>query len=618
MTWQFSVYLLPLLAGMAISAALIVTAWRQRTTGGAPALSFMALMIAALVWCLVYTIELGLSDLNLKLSWAKIRYMSIVSIPVLWLIFTANFTRQDRWLTPQALVLLFAMPTLTTALMWTTEIHGLMWGFPLRLVQIDQISVVNNPLGKWFYVHTVYSYLMLLGGLGFLVRAHRRSPGTYRHHLFAFVIAVVAPWVGNFLTITGLSMVDFTPFAFTITGIAMGWGVLRLHMLSIVPVARDVVVEGISDSVLVLDAQNRIVDLNPAAERLFRSARHQLLGKLASEVLPILADPKILSQASLETSLGQGSDARDLELSFSRLYGRGSRLSGTVIIMHDVTQRLAAERRIQAQNEALIKANIERDEARREAEEATRLKSSFLATMSHELRTPLNAIIGYTEIQLAGMAGDLNKEQSDFQQRVLTNAEHLLNLINEVLDLAKIEAGRMDLQKKAVVVRDWAEEILTQMRGLLEGKDLRLESSLAANMPTTLIGDPGRLKQVVINLLANAIKFTEKGVVKLDIARDEGNTWRIEVTDTGRGIAPHLLETIFQEFRQVDGTSTREHGGSGLGLAIVRRLALLMGGTVRVKSQVGEGSTFSVFLPLVEESQPASTAPAAVPELSAR
>ncbi|NJL58221.1 hypothetical protein HC928_26230 [bacterium] len=252
---------------------------------------------------------------------------------------------------------------------------------------------------------------------------------------------------------------------------------------------------------------------------------------------------------------------------------------------------------MQGQNVALVKANLELAVARRQAEESTRLKSEFLATMSHELRTPLNAVIGYSQLQLAGMAGELSAEQHTFQERILANAQHLLQLINEVLDLSKIEAGRLEIHERPFAVRDMVAEIMTQNRVLAEAKGLSFEAHLDPDLPPQMMGDRGRIKQIIINLVSNAIKFTDQGSVNLQVSSEEARQWRICVQDTGIGIPAHTQETIFDEFRQAE--EGHHRGGTGLGLAIVRKLALAMGGSVHLKSEVGSGSVFTVTLPLV-------------------
>lgn len=286
------------------------------------------------------------------------------------------------------------------------------------------------------------------------------------------------------------------------------------------------------------------------------------------------------------------------ELRLTPMHDATGTISHFVGVATDITERIEAEQRIKSQNEALLRTNRALAEARKQAEAATRLKSEFLATMSHELRTPMNAIIGYTEIMLAGMAGEMDEEQTEYLNRVLTNAEHLLSLINDVLDLSKIEAGRVDLVRKPYHVGELLAEITAQTRGLAEEKGLTFESLLDDTLPAVMVGDPDRLKQIAINLLSNAIKFASTGYVRITLRKHGSSTWTLTVQDTGIGIPSSNQHAIFDEFRQLDATWRRQHGGTGLGLAIVRKLALLMGGSIRLQSQVDKGSTFIVFLPI--------------------
>jgi PAS domain S-box-containing protein len=264
----------------------------------------------------------------------------------------------------------------------------------------------------------------------------------------------------------------------------------------------------------------------------------------------------------------------------------------------DITDRKIAEQRIRSQNEVLIRTNHALDEARKLAEEATRLKSEFLATMSHELLTPLHTIIGYTDIQLAGMAGDVSDEQHKYLERVLIRAEHLLGLINDILDLSKIEAGRIEIVHKPFAPKELLSSILEQITQLVDTKQLQIEYAIDETLPDIIIGDVERLKQIAIHLLSNSVKFTDSGSIKLEFHRQELDTWTLSVIDSGIGIPAHLQETIFDEFRQVDSSWRRQYGGTGLGLAIVRKLVLLMGGNIRVHSELHSGSTFTVLLPL--------------------
>lgn len=253
---------------------------------------------------------------------------------------------------------------------------------------------------------------------------------------------------------------------------------------------------------------------------------------------------------------------------------------------------------LQAQNVKLMNANRDLAVARRAAESSNMMKSQFLANMSHELRTPLNAIIGYSQLLTAGMVGDLSDEQYDYQDRVLVNANHLLGLINDVLDLSKIDAGRIELANVAFSPRELLTEIVEQNHVLATAKSLTFDLDIDPNLPTPIYGDPNRLRQIVINLLSNAIKFTDTGRVTIK-ARRTNDTWEIIVEDTGIGIPDHLQHVIFDEFRQVHDDMGR--GGTGLGLAITRKFTILMGGKIEVHSRMGEGTRFTICLPLRDE-----------------
>ncbi|MBK8024666.1 MAG: HAMP domain-containing histidine kinase [Chloroflexi bacterium] len=234
------------------------------------------------------------------------------------------------------------------------------------------------------------------------------------------------------------------------------------------------------------------------------------------------------------------------------------------------------------------------------AKEAARVKGEFLANVSHELRTPLNAIIGFSDMLLAGMSGPLNDKQQHKLTRLKDNGARLLNLINDLLDLTRIEAGRVEMIEKPYAPQGLVQRMSAQMESLAAASGLKFEAVVDPLMPPMVVGDEKRVEQVIVNLISNAIKFTKEGSVSICLAAHPADdTWTLSVIDTGIGIPPHALNIIFEEFRQLDGSYSRAYKGSGLGLAITRNLVRTMGGKITVKSEVGSGSTFTVTLPLV-------------------
>jgi signal transduction histidine kinase len=229
-------------------------------------------------------------------------------------------------------------------------------------------------------------------------------------------------------------------------------------------------------------------------------------------------------------------------------------------------------------------------------ERANRLKSEFLASVSHELRTPMNAIIGYTKLMLDGLDGELTAQQQTDLFRVAQAADNLLGLINGLLDLAKIEAGKMELNVEEVNIVDVTDEALELVRPRADEKGLQVRSLIPPALPNVW-ADRARVRQVLANMLANAVKFTERGSVSVAASAAEG--WvTVSVSDTGVGITPEAQAYVFDEFRQADSSTTRKYGGTGLGLAISKRLVTLHGGRIWVDSELGRGSTFHFTLPI--------------------
>jgi signal transduction histidine kinase len=232
---------------------------------------------------------------------------------------------------------------------------------------------------------------------------------------------------------------------------------------------------------------------------------------------------------------------------------------------------------------------------------ASKHKSQFLANMSHELRTPLNAILGYTQLIMNKIYGDVPDKIKEPLSRVDVSGRHLLDLINDVLDLSKIEAGRLKLSLQPYLMKDVIHEVVTGMESLASRKQLAFTWRIPDNLPTA-IGDARRIKQVLLNLIGNAIKFTDSGEVAVHVALDQSHL-KVSVSDTGPGISAADQTKIFNEFQQADSSATREKGGTGLGLAIVKRIIELHGGTVGVESTLGHGSVFWITLPTSIEQQ---------------
>jgi signal transduction histidine kinase len=271
-----------------------------------------------------------------------------------------------------------------------------------------------------------------------------------------------------------------------------------------------------------------------------------------------------------------------------------------VLISKDITGQKALEEQLRRKNDEL-------EEQNQRVQQANRMKSEFLANMSHELRTPLNGIIGFTELIHKRRAGAISDTQEEYLGDILTSARHLLQLINDVLDLAKVEAGKVEFRHEAVDLGGLLGEVRDVLRAVASKR--RIQVAIECEAKGEILGDPSRIKQILYNYLSNALKFTpEDGRVWIRCRWDGDDAFRIEVEDTGIGIKPEDYDRLFVEFQQLDASTAKRYPGTGLGLALTKRLAEAQGGRVEVHSVLGKGSTFSVTLPRLSASAEAEHA----------
>ncbi|MHB1329142.1 MAG: PAS domain S-box protein, partial [Gemmatimonadales bacterium] len=347
------------------------------------------------------------------------------------------------------------------------------------------------------------------------------------------------------------------------------------------------------DGILIGDPGSSYLDANPSICRMLGYQTHELIGKRPVDILAREELPRV--SGTLSEIRDEG--AHHQEWMFRRKDGSifpaeviaaGTPDGNIIAMIRDIAERKAAE--------------AER-EKRHRAEAADRIKSAFLATMSHELRTPLNSIIGFTGIMLQGLAGPVNPEQHKQLEMVRRSARHLLALVNDVLDISKIEAGQLEVTREPFDLGASIAKVIALVAPQAEAKGLELVTEMVD--VGTVVSDERRFEQILFNLLGNAIKFTERGRVTVTVdlvdgtgLAEGGALARLRVADTGVGIRAEDLATLFQPFRQLDVGLARRHDGTGLGLAICRRLASLMGGHVSAESEWGVGSVFTVTLPL--------------------
>jgi PAS domain S-box-containing protein len=846
MHWQYTPYTILVFIAALISGGLALWGWRRHPAPGAG--WFTALTFSAFSWALCYGLEMISTDLPATLLWSKMQYLGAVGLPVAWLALVLTYTGRRKWLSLRNVALLFVIPTITLALVWTNEYHELIWVNPGLETGIPFNTLSFTP-GMWYWVNIAYAYALLVFSTILLVAAFARSTPLYRRPITFLLLFSLITWLGNLAYTVGLTpqRINLTPVTFSISGLLIAWGLFRYRILDIAPVARDVIVESMSDGVIVLDPQSRVVDLNPMAQVLIGHTLPEVVGQPLAQVLadwPALMElcheQESAGGIHTEIALNIGEEEqRTFDLRVSPLRDQRGRMTGRLMLWHDITESKRVEAALreseerfrsvaQSANDAIITAGsngnivswnkgaqtifgyreeevlgqslsllmpdrykhahqegierlsstgkprvigttielegrrkdgdefsldlalsswqtggetfysaiirditerkraaealaeseqryrqiieeavdivyttnfrgyftyvsppiqkltgyppeelvgthylelipvewqekvqsfyyqqfqereretrlefpivtrtgeekwveqtvtllIERDRVtgfqsivrdvteRKRAEEAlalaheqvleaSRLKSQLLANVSHDLRSPLGSILGYTEMLQAGVYGSLAEQQYTALTEVIDSTEQLLNFVNNLLGQAQIESGKVVLNVRPFAPVDLLEAIQSTVKALAQAKGLEVISKVAPDMPTNLSGDLYWLRQILVNLVSNAAKFTDQGTVKVQIYQSDENYWAIKVSDTGCGIPAEAQSYIFEPFRQVEEVATRkQHTGSGLGLSIVKQLTAFMGGRVTLTSEVGQGSTFTVLLPL--------------------
>ncbi|MFO7998518.1 MAG: ATP-binding protein [Bacteroidales bacterium] len=504
---------------------------------------------------------------------------------------------------------------------WTDPLHGLIY----REVSADVLQgllVLNIEAGFWYWVHIAYINLVMLVAVAVILRRLIYSTEPFRAQAKILLLGALAPWFGHLIYQAGGSYLglDVSPFFFSLFGAFAAIGIYRYGLFELAPIAREHVFENLRDAIVVVDRNDRVVDMNAMVEKVFP----QVSGMLPGKKLKALFGNTHPFTRFLDSE--KESDELTFEISGapmvyraekSPVYNEKRALLGYVVSFKDITQSKQTEA-------ALI-------HAKRQAEFANRAKSEFLANMSHEIRTPMNAILGFTEALSDKLKDPGHKKMID---SVASSGRLLMSLLNDILDLSKIEAGQMEIRPRPINLLAIAEEISTLFRDSLDKQGISLQMKKPPGFPEIIYLDEMRIRQVFFNLLGNAVKFTREGSIRLaldfkPVERGRGQL-TIRVEDTGIGIAPDRLEEIFQPFFQEGGALTKEAGGTGLGLTISRRLIEKMKGRLTAESTPGKGSVFTVSIPdlpftngrpeefFPEAADPAGAKPPDPPEVPAK
>ena len=576
---SYIAYVIILIGSSIIACLLLIRILVLRSTPGAYGLMLSVACVAE--WSLTYALEIIRTNLAEKIFWAKLEYIGISFVAVGIFIFAMYFSGRGAWLTYPRLILILTPALLCFLLALTNDSHRQIW---------PEIHFTNGlPFGPLAVTHgvgllilTAYFYILLLLATISFLQVALRSQGLSSHQAWIMLAGMLFPWSANLIYIGGLSpfpTIDLTPLALTFANVAISVGFLRYRFMDIQPVAHSLVFNAIKDGVIVLDYKERIVDINPVTTLIFQDIGN-LLGREIYTLLPEWNEWKSanpMGEVNQEICLELGSDKLTFRLRTTTLFDRNGKRNGRVLLISDITQLKRAQE---------------------QSMEASRLKTQLLASVGHDLRAPLGAIVGYAEMLRDGSLGNISAEQEKASSEILDSANQLLSFINNLVGQAQIETGKVVLRDFPFDVEEIIGPLMSTLNFHAHKKGLLFTQYIDPDLPSKIMGDQFWLRQIVLNLVNNAVKFTEKGSVNVRFIRHGENCWAIQVVDTGIGIPAEAQKRVFEAFEQVRNPEMVRQSGFGLGLSIVAQLASIMNGNIELESEPNKGSRFTVVLPL--------------------
>jgi signal transduction histidine kinase len=582
-SWQISALIFAVLFNLGL---IVVVRARVRVLATNPFL--LGLFLVAL-WAANYAADLNASDLDTKVWLLRLRFLFLPFFGMVWFETSHRFALGRKFLYGRRLALASVVPIVTVLFVWLPlpPRFQLMLLPGFRVETLDGIHLLHFSLGPWSIVVFAHIVGFLTGALWVLWRTRRDTPWERDSHLImigAFLLGILLNvlFVLGFLRPAGL---NYGPLLSPVTTGLVALAMLRGRVFSLAPVARATLIENLEERLVVLDANDLVVDFNRAAGAALGATPEKAMGKPAELVLAPW--PEVVAQLRKNTTNKAEVQIAGLtyELTVHAVSDNPADRRARILMLRDVTQRRRDEEDLRRAKEA--------------AEAATEAKSRFLATMTHEVRTPMNSVLGFAQLL---QDGPLNPEQREYLDHIIRSGRSLIEIIEGVLNYSQITSGNFTLKETRCAPSELVAQAGEPLLPQAHARNITLRWSVGAGVPDTIMGDPLRIGQIISTLVNNAVKFTERGGIDVEIVAagdgiglPDGRRCTLDITvrDTGIGITPEVAGRIFQPFVQGDNSLTRRYGGVGLGLAIAEKLCEAMGGRLTMNSEPGQGSTFT-------------------------
>lgn len=562
MSWQVSIHLVPMLLAVIICLGLLPIVWRYREHS--EALWMSTFLSAVIIWTVIYSLQVMSTDLGTKELLNNFRYPFVSLATIGWMLFALSFTHRDRWITYRLVAVLLAIPVITQFVVWTNAYHGLMRA-STELIRQDGIYLMEIDFGTWFWVHAVHAYILTLGGIALMIWFAIDTWRVYRTQAIIMTVAVLLPFIPAVLVDFGVTTLDYTPVFFSVTAILIAYALLNYRLLDVVPVARKSVVDEMSDSMFVLDLEERVVDLNDAAADLLETT-DEVIGEHIDSVFPIAVTDRYdgLTETTDEIALDIDDETRYFTLRLSRFRDEAGEHRAWLLVLQDVTAIKTREQELEVLNRVV----------------------------RHDIQNDMNVVLGYAEL------ADERFEDGEIIDPIIYGSRHAIELTETVRDLLQSITGEGDLELEAINLADSLDAELQKARATHEEAEFEVEGEID---PELCVRANNMISSIFTNLFTNAVRHNDRETPKITVAVEEDDeTIQIRIADNGPGVPDEDKGEIFGQ-----GQKGLESRGTGVGLYLVETLTTQFGGTVRIEDNEPRGAVFVVELERARVTQPA-------------
>ncbi len=577
---------LSLLVPVLLSAILFVEAWRPRYKPNGRVLGLI--MLAVAWWSLAYGLELASTEKEQMMFWLKAEYLAIPFISPLMLLLVLRITDlKGGLLRPGHFAYLLVIPIVTMFLAVTNEFHNLYYS-AIQFVDKGSIKLLNLSFGPWYYVHVIYSYVLIFYGLFVLVRKLFYQHALFRKQLLFLLLAVSIPLIvfsTYFLGFMPVDNLDPTPFAFAVSGVAMSISIMRFRMLDLMPIAREHVFQSMGDGLVVIDKKQRLVDCNPYALSIFNWSNPPYgtnVGVLWRAYPELINCFMKQDEGTCEVSIEINGETKVFLTSASDINNHKHQRVGKLIVIHDITHRFLLQQKVRLNEEKLRVLNNEKDK--------------LFSIIGHDLKGPISSFISLTDIFTDESYGLTVPEMQDMAVKMNESARSLFGLLENLLQWSRMQREEVIVDKDIVIIKQLFEKAINLFKEQISAKSLTIVDKLSSSH--SVFADENMLFMVIRNLLSNAIKFTpRKGVITIEGYCPEEHLTGFIVCDTGIGIPKTMLDSLFVFDDKIGRQGTEGEASTGLGLILCKEFVERNLGHIVVESEVGKGSCFRVVLP---------------------